>query len=39
MHIATDLAILVIPVPALVGLNLPTRQKIVLMGIFALGGL
>ena len=39
MHIATDLAILVIPVPALVKLNLPGRQKMVLMGIFALGGL
>lgn len=36
MHIATDLATLVIPV---VGLDLPRRQKVVLIAIFALGGL
>lgn len=39
MHIATDLAILAIPIPALSRLDLPRKQKIVLMGIFALGGL
>lgn len=39
MHIVTDLAILVIPVPALVGLDLPRRQKVALITIFALGGL
>ena len=39
MHIATDLAILVIPIPALVALNLPKRQKVALIVIFALGGL
>lgn len=39
MHIATDLAILVIPVPALMALELPRRQKGALIAIFALGGL
>jgi len=39
MHIATDLAILVIPAPALVALELPRRQKVALIAIFALGGL
>ncbi|ODM19943.1 hypothetical protein SI65_04929 [Aspergillus cristatus] len=38
IHIATDLAILVIPVPALVALELPRRQKVALIAIFALGG-
>lgn len=39
MHIVTDLAILLIPLPALSALDLPRRQKIALMSIFALGGL
>lgn len=39
MHIATDLAILLIPLPALTALDLPRRQKIALISIFALGGL
>ena len=39
MHIATDLAILIIPIPALVALDLPKRQKVALIVIFALGGL
>ncbi|KAL5355418.1 integral membrane protein [Aspergillus floccosus] len=38
MHIATDLAILIIPIPALHALELPKRQKIALISIFALGG-
>ncbi|KAE8351747.1 integral membrane protein [Aspergillus coremiiformis] len=38
MHIATDLAILVIPIPALSQLDLPKRQKIALITVFALGG-
>lgn len=39
MHIATDLAILIIPIPALAALDLPKRQKVALIVIFALGGL
>lgn len=39
MHIATDLAILVIPIPALAALELPKKQKVALISIFALGGL
>lgn len=39
VHIATDLAILAIPLPALSALELPKRQKIALFAIFALGGL
>ncbi|KAB8234665.1 hypothetical protein ETB97_004109 [Aspergillus alliaceus] len=38
MHIATDLAILIIPIPALSKLDLPKRQKIALITVFALGG-
>ncbi|KAF9885629.1 hypothetical protein FE257_012720 [Aspergillus nanangensis] len=38
MHIATDLVILVIPIPALHVLDLPKRQKVALISIFALGG-
>lgn len=38
MHIFTDLAILIIPIPALHALELPKRQKIALISIFALGG-
>ncbi|BCS27547.1 uncharacterized protein APUU_60595S [Aspergillus puulaauensis] len=38
MHIATDLAILVIPIPALAALELPKKQKVALISIFALGG-
>ncbi|PKY03937.1 integral membrane protein [Aspergillus campestris IBT 28561] len=38
MHIATDLAILIIPIPALIGLEIPKRQKIALISVFALGG-
>lgn len=39
MHILTDLAILIIPIPALKGLGLPLRQRVGVIGIFALGGL
>ncbi|CAG8131748.1 unnamed protein product [Penicillium olsonii] len=38
MHIATDLAILIIPIPALIAVDLPRRQKFALMIMFALGG-
>ncbi|KAL2863497.1 uncharacterized protein BJX67DRAFT_260617 [Aspergillus lucknowensis] len=38
MHIATDLAILIIPIPALATLELPRKQRIALISIFALGG-
>ena len=39
MHISTDIAILIIPIPALMAVDLPRKQKIVLMIMFALGGL
>lgn len=39
IHIATDLAILAIPIPSLLALFLPKRQKAALIAIFALGGL
>ncbi|KAF2454920.1 hypothetical protein BDY21DRAFT_373789 [Lineolata rhizophorae] len=38
INIATDFAIIVLPIPALKCLMLPRRQKIILMFIFALGG-
>ncbi|KAJ5836416.1 hypothetical protein N7447_002442 [Penicillium robsamsonii] len=38
MHIATDIAILIIPIPALMAVDLPRRQKIALMIMFGLGG-
>ncbi|KAJ0415873.1 hypothetical protein BJY00DRAFT_251404 [Aspergillus carlsbadensis] len=38
MHIATDLAILIIPIPALAALELPKKQRLALISIFALGG-
>ncbi|OQE26018.1 hypothetical protein PENFLA_c007G09300 [Penicillium flavigenum] len=38
MHIATDIAILVIPIPALMAVDLPRKQKIALMIMFAMGG-
>ncbi|KAL4788453.1 hypothetical protein BJX76DRAFT_365745 [Aspergillus varians] len=38
MHIATDLAILFIPIPALAALELPRKQRVALISIFALGG-
>ncbi|KAL4801581.1 hypothetical protein BDV18DRAFT_148918 [Aspergillus unguis] len=38
MHIATDLAILVIPIPALAKLELPKKQRVALILIFAMGG-
>ncbi|KAL4974400.1 hypothetical protein BDW66DRAFT_161313 [Aspergillus desertorum] len=38
MHIATDLAILIIPIPALSKLELPRKQRIALISIFAVGG-
>lgn len=39
MHISTDVAIFLIPIPALSALQLPKRQKVAMAGIFALGGL
>ncbi|KKK15951.1 hypothetical protein ARAM_002791 [Aspergillus rambellii] len=38
MHIATDLAILIIPIPALSALELPRRQRVALISILGLGG-
>ncbi|CAI7582898.1 unnamed protein product [Penicillium viridicatum] len=38
MHISTDIAILVIPIPALIAVDLPRKQKFALMIMFALGG-
>ncbi|KAJ6097560.1 hypothetical protein N7499_001934 [Penicillium canescens] len=38
MHIATDLAILIIPIPALLVIDLPRKQKFALMLMFGLGG-
>ncbi|EKG19959.1 hypothetical protein MPH_02787 [Macrophomina phaseolina MS6] len=37
VNIAFDLVIVVLPMPVINSLNLPRRQKIALMGIFALG--
>ena len=37
MHMGTDYLIFIAPLPAIWGLTLPRRQKIVLVGIFALG--
>lgn len=39
MHIATDLTILIIPIPALLTVDLPKKQKCALIVMFALGGL
>lgn len=39
MHISTDIAILIIPIPALMAVDLPRKQKLALMIMFALGGL
>ena len=39
MHIATDIAILIIPIPALMSIDVPKKQRIALMMMFALGGL
>jgi hypothetical protein len=38
-HIITDFAIILIPMPILAGLNLPLKQKVMLMCLFGLGGL
>ncbi|KAJ6110336.1 Integral membrane protein [Penicillium sp. IBT 16267x] len=38
MHIATDLVILIIPIPALIIIEVPRKQKVALMILFALGG-
>lgn len=39
MHILSDVIVLVLPMPVLRSLQLPTKQKVALMGVFALGGL
>jgi len=36
-HVSSDLAMLAIPVPMLIGTRLPLRRKLVLCGIFSLG--
>ncbi|KAJ5609503.1 hypothetical protein N7528_010070 [Penicillium herquei] len=38
MHITTDLVILIIPIPALIAIDIPRKQKAALMILFALGG-
>ncbi|KAJ5460752.1 uncharacterized protein N7458_002304 [Penicillium daleae] len=38
IHILTDILILIYPMPVLKSLQLPKRQKVALMGVFALGG-
>ncbi|KAJ5947522.1 hypothetical protein N7466_000537 [Penicillium verhagenii] len=38
MHITTDLVILIIPIPALIAIEIPRRQKAALMILFGLGG-
>ncbi len=37
VNIITDLAILVLPIPVLTGMRLPERQKVILVGTFAMG--
>lgn len=39
LNIVTDAIIFILPLPALQKLQLPTRQKYGLMGVFALGAL
>lgn len=39
VHIVTDIIILAMPMPALYSLQLPQRQRLALMAVFALGGL
>ncbi|KJR85159.1 uncharacterized protein SPSK_09383 [Sporothrix schenckii 1099-18] len=37
INIATDIAIILLPMPLIKGLQIPTRQKVILMVIFAFG--
>ncbi|KAI1611340.1 hypothetical protein EDD36DRAFT_285916 [Exophiala viscosa] len=37
-HIVTDIALWILPIPTLVALQMPHRQKYSLIGIFAIGG-
>lgn len=37
MHITTDIVIVLLPMPVLSTLRLPRRQKMAVMGVFALG--
>jgi hypothetical protein len=39
LNIATDVAIIVLPMPVLARLSMPKMQKALLIGVFALGGL
>jgi hypothetical protein len=39
IHIFTDILLLIFPMPVLKKLQLPSRQKLALMGVFALGAL
>lgn len=39
VNFLTDLSILILPMPILTSLRLPKKQKIILIGVFAAGGL
>ena len=39
INVFTDLVILVLPMPMIWSLRIPTRQKLVLVGIFFMGGM
>ena len=39
LNVFTDLVILILPMPIVWGLQLPKRQRLVLVGIFSLGGM
>lgn len=39
INVITDLAILILPMPVLTSLRLPSKQKIILIMVFAGGGL
>jgi hypothetical protein len=38
-QLATDIAVLILPIPVLVNLQLPRKQKLTLIFVFLLGGL
>ena len=39
LNVFTDLVILILPIPIVWSLQLPKRQRLVLIGIFSLGGM
>ena len=39
LNVFTDLVILILPIPTVWSLQLPKRQRLVLIGIFSLGGM